>query len=114
MTVSNNEVAVIHNKAPSAESPPLTPGQLQLNIPIQTKVQVKVNQITVNLRNIPLLMGLSDEDMNKVKADMRVRHFNKRDVVLQKGGIGDSLRTFYETGVAENRCNGPCGEDDLL
>lgn len=29
-------------------------------------------------------------------------------------GIGDSLRTFYETGVAENRCNGPCGEDDLL
>jgi hypothetical protein len=28
--------------------------------------------------------------------------------------IGDTLRTFYDTGVAENRCNGPCNEDDLL
>jgi len=28
--------------------------------------------------------------------------------------IGDSLRTFYDTGVAENLCDGPCDEDDLL
>ncbi|MEZ5501668.1 MAG: hypothetical protein R3E50_03035 [Halioglobus sp.] len=28
--------------------------------------------------------------------------------------IGDSLRIFYETGVAENLCNGPCDEDDIL
>jgi hypothetical protein len=28
--------------------------------------------------------------------------------------IGDSLRRFYDTGVAENLCNGPCDEDDLL
>jgi CRP-like cAMP-binding protein len=91
MTVSNNEVAVINNKTPSTDLATVLPGQLQIKIPIQTKVQVKVNQITINLRNIPLLTGLNDEDMGKVKADMRVRHFNKRDVVLQKGGIGDSL-----------------------
>jgi len=29
-------------------------------------------------------------------------------------GIGDSLARFYETGVAENTCDGPCDEDDLL
>jgi hypothetical protein len=28
--------------------------------------------------------------------------------------IGDALRRFYDTGVAENLCNGPCDEDDLL
>lgn len=29
-------------------------------------------------------------------------------------GIGDRLRTFYETGTSENLCNGPCNEDDIL
>lgn len=29
-------------------------------------------------------------------------------------GIGDSLARFYATGVAENTCDGPCDEDDLL
>jgi hypothetical protein len=29
-------------------------------------------------------------------------------------GIGDSLRLFYETGVSENRCEGPCDTDDIL
>ena len=28
--------------------------------------------------------------------------------------IGESLRIFYDTGVAENLCNGPCDADDLL
>ena len=28
--------------------------------------------------------------------------------------IGDTLSTFYETGVAENLCNGPCDGDDIL
>lgn len=28
--------------------------------------------------------------------------------------IGDSLSTFYATGVAENLCDGPCDENDLL
>ncbi len=29
-------------------------------------------------------------------------------------GIGDTLLNFYETGVAENSCNGPCDDDDIL
>jgi len=28
--------------------------------------------------------------------------------------IGDALGRFYATGVAENLCNGPCDEDDIL
>jgi len=28
--------------------------------------------------------------------------------------IGDTLRTFYDTGTVENRCNGPCDADDIL
>ncbi|MBY0573941.1 MAG: Crp/Fnr family transcriptional regulator [Undibacterium sp.] len=64
---------------------------MQVKVPVQTKLQLKLSNITINLRNIPLLSGLSDADMGKVKADLRVRHFHRRDVVLQKGGIGDSL-----------------------
>lgn len=47
--------------------------------------------LQIHLRKIPLLANLSDEDMARVKADLRVRAFNKRDVVLQKGAPGDSL-----------------------
>jgi CRP/FNR family transcriptional regulator, cyclic AMP receptor protein len=88
MTVSNNEVAVINNKTPATGEAPALPEQMQVKIQIQTKVQIKINHITIHLRKIPLLSGLSDEDMSKVKADLRVRHFNRRDVVLQKGGFG--------------------------
>ncbi|MCB1842559.1 MAG: hypothetical protein KDI09_06315, partial [Halioglobus sp.] len=28
--------------------------------------------------------------------------------------IGNGLRVFYDTGVIENTCNGPCDEDDLF
>ncbi|MYM37672.1 cyclic nucleotide-binding domain-containing protein [Duganella sp. FT94W] len=45
----------------------------------------------IHLRKIPLLAELSDEDMARVRADIRVRQYNKRDVVLQKGAAGDSL-----------------------
>ena len=89
MMESNNEVAVVNNKA--AEHLPVLPEQMQVKIQIQTKVQIKINHITIHLRKIPLLSGMGEEDMVKVKADLRVRHFNRRDVVLQKGGVGDSL-----------------------
>ncbi|MYN02378.1 cyclic nucleotide-binding domain-containing protein [Pseudoduganella sp. DS3] len=47
--------------------------------------------LQIHLRKIPLLANLSEEEMTRVKADLRVRAFNKRDVVLQKGAPGDSL-----------------------
>ncbi|MYM85059.1 cyclic nucleotide-binding domain-containing protein [Duganella sp. FT50W] len=45
----------------------------------------------VHLRKIPLLAELSDEDMQRVKTELRFRQYNKRDIVLQKGAAGDGL-----------------------
>jgi CRP-like cAMP-binding protein len=54
-----------------------------------TLQQAQVHQ--VHLRKIPLLSGLSDDEMLKVKAELRFRKHAKRDIVLQKGGEGDGL-----------------------
>ena len=47
--------------------------------------------IQINLRKIPLLSGLNEDDMRRVNTEIRIRHFNKREVVLHKGGSGDAL-----------------------
>lgn len=51
------------------------------------------NQVNlqIHLRKIPLLANLSEEEMARVKADLRIRQYARRDIVLQKGGTGDSL-----------------------
>lgn len=54
-------------------------------------------EVTVHLRKIPLLANLNDEDMLRVRADLRIRQYAKRDIVLQKGAPGDSL-LFLLTG----------------
>jgi len=54
-------------------------------------------ELQIHLRNIPLLANLTDEEMARVKADLRVRPYAKRDVVLHKGGSGDGL-LFLLTG----------------
>lgn len=70
---------------------PVAPEQVQVKIQIQTKVHIKIEQFNINLRKIPLLANLTPEEMQKVKADLRFKQFNRRDVVLQKGGVGDGL-----------------------
>ncbi|CAN7710504.1 Crp/Fnr family transcriptional regulator [Pseudoduganella sp. LjRoot289] len=47
--------------------------------------------VQIHLRKIPLLAELSPEEMERVKADLRIRQYAKREVVLHKGGIGDGL-----------------------
>jgi len=56
--------------------------------PEQTAEQ---RQFNVHLRKIPLLAGLSEEEMARVKSDIRFRQYGKREVVLHKGGSGDGL-----------------------
>jgi len=51
----------------------------------------------VHLRKIPLLADLADEEILRVKQELRFRHYSKREVVLQKGGHGDGL-LFLLTG----------------
>ena len=45
----------------------------------------------VHLRKIPLLAELGDEEIQRVKQELRFRQYPKRAVVLQKGGSGDGL-----------------------
>ena len=47
--------------------------------------------VHIHLRKIPLLANLSEEHMQRVKSDLRIRQYAKREVVLQKGASGDSL-----------------------
>jgi CRP/FNR family cyclic AMP-dependent transcriptional regulator len=49
------------------------------------------SSVQVHLRKIPLLAGLSDEEMLRFKGELRFRQYGKRDIVLQKGGAGDGL-----------------------
>lgn len=57
-------------------------------------------QIQIHLRKIPLLEHLTADEIAFVKQEFRVRHYNKRDVVLQKGGSGDGLM-FLLSGQAQ-------------
>jgi CRP-like cAMP-binding protein len=57
-------------------------------------------QIQIHLRKIPLLADLTSDEIEFVKREFRVRHYNKRDIVLQKGGHGDGLM-FLLTGQAQ-------------
>jgi len=48
-------------------------------------------QLQVHLRKIPLLAELTDEELARVRSEIRIRHYPKRAVVLHKGGSGDGL-----------------------
>lgn len=48
-------------------------------------------QVQIHLRKIPLLSELADDEIIRVKQDLRIRQYAKRDIVLQKGGHGDGL-----------------------
>lgn len=57
-------------------------------------------QVNVHLRKIPLLADLTDEEIVRVKQDLRFRQYSKRDIVLHKGGHGDGLM-FLLSGQAQ-------------
>lgn len=90
MITPPNQV-VVNTKAPTEEDTVAIPGQMQVKVHLQTKVQVKIAHFNIHLRNIPLLKDISEEDMLKVKSSFRVKQYNRRDVVLQKGATGDNL-----------------------
>lgn len=65
----------------------------------QKKITINITQVNlqVHLRKIPLLAHLNEEEMTRVKSEIRIKQFARRDVVLHKGGPGDSL-LFLLTG----------------
>lgn len=60
-----------------------------VNLPGQ--VGIKTKNIQINLRKIPLLANLTDEEMGRVKSNLRFKGFARRETVIQKGSPGDSL-----------------------
>ena len=72
-SIPDNEPAAA---APAGTAAPVPEEQRQGQIP---------------LRKIPLLAELNDEEIIRVKAELRIRQYAKREVVLQKGGSGDGL-----------------------
>jgi CRP-like cAMP-binding protein len=69
----------------------MTSASKTLATPYASGAAVEASQIQINLRKIPLLAGLSEDEMRRVNAEIRIRHYNKREVVLHKGGSGDAL-----------------------
>lgn len=59
--------------------------------PLVDDQPTKTLHAQIHLRKIPLLADLSDEEIVRVKQELRIRHYAKREVVLQKGGHGDGL-----------------------
>lgn len=54
-------------------------------------VDAKTRNVQINLRKIPLLANLTDEEMGAVKKALRIKRFARRETIIQKGSAGDSL-----------------------
>ncbi len=57
-------------------------------IPVPSKDKAN---ITIHLRNIPLLKGLTSDDMALVKNQLVIQCYSRRDAIIQKGASNDSL-----------------------
>ncbi len=57
-------------------------------IPIPSKNKAN---ITIHLRSIPLLKGLTNDDMALVKSQLVIQRYGRRDAIIQKGASNDSL-----------------------
>ncbi|WP_229219162.1 Crp/Fnr family transcriptional regulator [Duganella sp. BJB1802] len=80
--------------APDEQAPaaaPLDPAAPPLDPVAAALESGQPYSMQVHLRKIPLLANLTEEEMAMVRADLRIRQYAKREVVLQKGANGDSL-----------------------
>ncbi|NEX60893.1 Crp/Fnr family transcriptional regulator [Noviherbaspirillum galbum] len=102
MTASNDNLAL--SDAADATAAPVAASEAALQVAQQAAqlrptVQLRITKLApgqqinyqVQLRKIPLLAGLSDEEIERLKPELRFRQYGRREVVLQKGGVGDSL-----------------------
>lgn len=89
MTSSTNEMTA----TPQNEVATAAPAAAVQPAGTQFKINVQVTQVNlqVHLRKIPLLANLTDDEMARVKTELRLRQYARREVVLQKGAPGDSL-----------------------
>ncbi len=77
------------NRLVSLEDPPISsPSTDAPAIPVPSKDKA---DITIRLRNIPLLKGLTNDDMALVKNQLVIQRYGRRDAIIQKGAGNDSL-----------------------
>ncbi len=75
----------------SLEDAPVSPPSTGIPIPpAPVPNKSKVN-ITINLRNIPLLSQLTGNEMEHVKKHLSIQQYVRRDVILQQGASADHL-----------------------
>jgi len=91
MTTSNKEQATTAQNAAIVPIPEAPPEGASPKIDLKVNINITQVNLQIHLRKIPLLANLTDEEMAKVKADLRLRQYARRDIVLQKGGAGDTL-----------------------
>lgn len=83
MTNKNKDLPFSLEDAPVS---PLLPGMPMAPVPSKSK-----SNITINLRNIPLLTQLTGDEMEHVKKNLSIRKYARRDAILQRGENSDSL-----------------------
>ncbi|TFW02457.1 Crp/Fnr family transcriptional regulator [Oxalobacteraceae bacterium OM1] len=89
MSTGNEELATPAEDEDLVAAPAAPAGVRQIRV-IKLPPGQQLN-LQVHLRRIPLLSGLSDEEIARIKPELRLRQYGRREVVLQKGGVGDSL-----------------------
>jgi CRP/FNR family transcriptional regulator, cyclic AMP receptor protein len=85
MISSNKTKPAVGDEAANGAAEPAAPPAADVHAPNN-----QVN-IQIHLRKIPLLANLTEEEMLSVRSELRIRQYAKRDLVLQKGAVGDSL-----------------------
>ena len=78
------------SRPPEHDTPP-APAPAPAASPAEAGGAAPAKPVQIHLRKIPLLADLSDEEIERIKPDLRLRVYPKRTVVLQKGGSGDGL-----------------------
>lgn len=85
-----------NNKAGISNAPPDTEPALPIAAAAaEAKAEPIKVSVQLHMRNVPLLANLSAEEMTQVMSELRVRQYARREIVLQKGGEGDSLLFLF-------------------
>lgn len=93
MAASNEELTMVEQGDTLVDAPDVPASDAPRRIQVRVTKLAPGQQLNlqVHLRRIPLLSGLSDEEIARIKPELRIRQYARREVVLQKGGAGDSL-----------------------
>lgn len=97
MASTSNKLPALPTGDPIPSEAPVVPAPAAVGRKINININVTQVNLQVHLRKIPLLANLSDEDMERVKKELRIKQYARREVALQKGGVGDAL-LFVLTG----------------